>query len=86
MVTVTLYQNTNGIITRVGTLEFFSLPVNVGDVAAWLEFHGGECGGHVQVRLSSPGIVTPAEVVAIGKALCRDEMQGHVGIFEWQGV
>jgi hypothetical protein len=85
MITVLLYQDEGGVTTTAGTLDFFGLPVTAADGLDWQEFDGCECGSHTRVRLSPSGVATAAEIAAIGKALCRNELEGRAGRFHWRG-
>jgi hypothetical protein len=85
MITVVLYRDEGGVKTKAGTLDFFGVAVAAADGLVWLEFHGGECGSHAQVRLCPAGVATAAEVAAVGQALCRNEVEGRVGRFDWRG-
>jgi hypothetical protein len=85
MITAMLFRDEDGVKTEAGTLDFFGVPVSDADGLVWLEFHGGECGSHVRVRLRPPCVATAAEVAAIGQALCRNEVEGRAGRFDWRG-
>lgn len=68
----------------VGTLEFFGTPVGAADGRGLLEFDGGACGSHAQVRVRPVGAATEDEITAIGLALCRDELAGRAGRYRWR--
>ena len=70
----------------VGTLEFFGTPVGAADGVALLEFDGGACGSHAQVRVRPAGVAAGEEVAAVGLALCRNELAGRTGRYRWAYV
>jgi hypothetical protein len=85
MIKVKLFRAENGSPDDAGTLEFYGVPLATADGSTWLEFTGGECGSHAQVRLTPSGVASESEVTAIGLALCRNEVEGQAGRYEWRG-
>ncbi len=83
MIQVKLYILGSDVETEVGALEFFGTPVAQADGSSWLEFEADDqpCAG--QVRLVPAGIATGPEIRAIADSLCRNEVRGQAGRYEW---
>lgn len=84
MFVVTLYPCDDEPAGAVGSLEFFGTPVGTADGSSLLDFDGGAGGPHAQVRVRPVGVADGDEVAAIGLALCRDELAGRAGRFDWR--
>ena len=84
MIAVKLYKRERKATRPVGTLEFFGTPVATADGSSWLHFEPDDqpCAG--QVRLSPAGIATGAEVREVADSLCRNEVAGRAGRYEWE--
>ena len=84
MIAVKLYKRERKATRHVGMLEFFGTPVATADGASWLDFEADDqpCAG--QVRLTPVGIATGAEVRAVAGSLCRNEVAGRAGRYEWE--
>jgi hypothetical protein len=83
MIAVKLYGSDGRTLEQVGMLEFFGTPVAKADGSSWLEFEGNDepCAG--QVQLDPAGIATGAEIRAVADSLCRNEVRGQAGRYEW---
>lgn len=83
MIIVRLYRKDAGALNEVGTLEFFGTPIAKADGSSWIEFEPDDqpCAG--QVRLVPGGIATGPEIRAVADALCRNEVRGKAGRYEW---
>ncbi len=83
MILVKLYKRDASAPTNVGSLEFFGTPVAKTDGSSWIEFEPDDqpCAG--QVRIVPAGIVNGPEIRAIADALCRNEVRGKAGRYEW---
>ena len=83
MIQVKLYRLSSDVETEAGALEFFGTPVARTDGSSWLEFEADDqpCAG--QVRLVPAGIATGPEIRAIADSLCRNEVRGQAGRYEW---
>jgi hypothetical protein len=83
MIVVKLYRRDAEAMPQAGTLEFFGTPVAPADGSSWLNFEtsGQPCAG--QVRLTPAGIATDPEIGAVAEALCRNEVRGEAGRYEW---
>jgi hypothetical protein len=83
MILVKLYKRDGKATSQVGTLEFFGTPVAKADGCSWLDFEADDqpCAG--QVRLTPAGIATGQEVRAVADSLCRNEVVGQAGRYEW---
>jgi hypothetical protein len=83
MITVKLYRRDGQAMSQVGTLVFFGTPVAKTDGSSWLEFKadGQPCAG--QVQLTPAEIATGPEIRAVANALCRNEIRGQTGRYEW---
>jgi hypothetical protein len=84
MIAVKLYRRDATATRQVGTLEFFGTPVAKADGFSWLDFEadGQPCAG--QARLIPAGIATGAEIRAVADSLCRNEVAGRAGRYEWE--
>jgi len=71
-------------MSEVGALELFGTPVAKADGSSWIAFEANDqpCAG--QVRLVPAGIATGPEIRAIADSLCRNEVRGKAGRYEWQ--
>jgi hypothetical protein len=83
MIAVKLYRRDGQAMSQVGTLRFFGTPVAKTDGSSWLEFEadGQPCAG--QVQLTPAEIATGPEIRAVADALCRNELRGQAGRYEW---
>jgi hypothetical protein len=83
MIAVKLYQKEGQTMSQIGTLEFFGTPVAKADGSSWLEFEADDqpCAG--QVRLRPAGVATGPEIRAVADSLCRNEVRGQAGRYEW---
>jgi hypothetical protein len=83
VILVKLYRRDSAAMPQVGTLEFFGTPVAKTDGSSWLEFEANDqpCAG--QVRLIPAGIATGPEIRAVADSLCRNEVSGQSGRYQW---
>jgi hypothetical protein len=83
VILVKLYKRDGKAMSQVGTLEFFGTPVAKADGSSWLDFEADDqpCAG--QVRLAPAGIATGPEIRAVADSLCRNEVIGQAGRYEW---
>ena len=83
MISVKLYQRDGQVMSPVGTLVFFGTPVAKAHGSSWLQFEADRqaCAG--QVQLTPAGIATGAEIRAVADSLCRNEVRGQAGRYEW---
>jgi len=83
MIHVKLYRRNEATTTEVGTLEFFGTPIAESDGSSWIQFEADDqpCAG--QVRLTPADIATGPEIRAISESLCRNEVKGKAGRYEW---
>ena len=83
MISVKLYRQDGQAMSQVGTLVFFGTPVAKADGSSWLQFEPNDqpCAG--QVRLTPADIATGAEIRAVADSLCRNEVRGQAGRYEW---
>jgi hypothetical protein len=84
VIAVKLYARDRETTPQVGTLEFFGTPIAKADGSSWLDFEADDqpCAG--QVRLAPAGIATSAEIRVVADALCRNEVAGQAGRYEWE--
>jgi hypothetical protein len=82
-VIVKLYRIDAAAMPEVGTLEFFGTPVGKADGSSWLNFEANDqpCAG--QVRLTPANVATGTEIRAVADALCRNQVAGQAGRYEW---
>jgi hypothetical protein len=83
MIYVKLYRTEAGTMTEIGALEFFGTPIPESAGSSWIELEAGEqpCAGHV--RLTPAHIATGQEIRIISESLCRNELNGKAGRYEW---
>jgi hypothetical protein len=83
MIHVKLYRTDDSTTTEIGVLEFFGTPIPESDGSSWIELEAGEqpCAGHV--RLTPAQIATGQEIRSISESLCRNELNGKAGRYQW---
>jgi hypothetical protein len=84
MIQIKLYTKEAGLMTDVGTLEFYGIPVTKPDGSTWIEFGSLGKPRTGQVRLVPAGVARVSEIRTISEALSRNEIRGTAGRYEWR--
>jgi hypothetical protein len=84
MILVRLYTRKADLLTEVGRLEFYGVPLPKPNGSTWSEFDALNEPHPGQVRLVPTGIATPAAIRTIHQAVSRNEVRGRTGRYEWR--